>query len=200
MTKALQVALAAVLLTTGLLGQNLTTAERQHALQLLNDSRNGVTEAVKGLSEAQWKFKPAPDRWSVAEVVEHLALIEGVVQQGVFSNIEKAPAPGAGHDVKQADAVLMAKLEDRSTKYQAPEPAVPTGRWAPADALEHFYAARTITVSFLKNTPDLRQHSIAHPALGQLDGYEWVLAVAGHTQRHTKQILEVKADPNFPTK
>lgn len=200
MTRALQVALAGVVIATGAAGQNLTTAERERALQLLNDSRNGVTEAVKGLSEAQWKFKPAPDRWSVAEVVEHLALIEGMVQQGVFSNIEKAPAPGGDRDAKQADAALMAKLQDRTTKYQAPEPAVPTGRWTLAEGLDHFYAARVTTVSFLKNTPDLRQHWIAHAVLGQLDGYEWVLAVAGHTQRHTKQILEVKADPNFPAK
>jgi len=42
------------------------------------------------------------------------------------------------------------------------------------------------------------QHVFDHPALGPLDGYEWVLAVAAHTERHTKQILEVKADANFP--
>jgi len=31
-----------------------------------------------------------------------------------------------------------------------------------------------------------------------LDGYEFILFIAGHSERHTKQIAEVKADPNFP--
>ncbi len=195
--KALQIALAIPFLSVAAAAQNLTPAEQQQALKLLNDSRNGVTEAVKGLSEAQWKFKPAPDRWSIAEVVEHLALIEDLVQQGVFPNLEKAPA-GAADSGKQTDGALLTKLADRSTKYHAPEPAVPTGRWTPAEALEHFYAARVKTIAFLKANPDLRQHVIEHAVLGKLDGYQWVLAVAGHSARHTQQILEVKTDRNFP--
>ena len=59
-------------------------------------------------------------------------------------------------------------------------------------------AGRAQTVTLFKSTADLRDHAINHPVFGQLDGYEWVLAVAAHSARHTKQILEVKADPNFP--
>jgi hypothetical protein len=36
--------------------------------------------------------------------------------------------------------------------------------------------------------------------MGKLDEYEFVLLVAAHSERHTKQINEVKADPNFPKK
>jgi hypothetical protein len=53
-------------------------------------------------------------------------------------------------------------------------------------------------VAILQSTPDLRAHVVAHPALGPLDGYQWILTVAAHTERHTKQILEVKADTRFP--
>ena len=47
---------------------------------------------------------------------------------------------------------------------------------------------------------DLRDHFADHPvpAIGTLDAYQWVLLISGHTRRHTLQILEVKADPNFP--
>jgi hypothetical protein len=31
-----------------------------------------------------------------------------------------------------------------------------------------------------------------------MDGYQWALTVAAHDQRHVFQILEVKADPNYP--
>ena len=33
-----------------------------------------------------------------------------------------------------------------------------------------------------------------------MDGYQWILTAAAHVERHTKQMLEVRADPNFPTK
>jgi hypothetical protein len=60
----------------------------------------------------------------------------------------------------------------------------------------------------LLESPDLRQHMIEAPpikavskgAFDSMDGYQWVLAAAAHTERHTKQILEVKADAKFPAK
>lgn len=196
--KASQLLLFAACVAAAGAGQNITPSEREQALRYLSETRSGVVDSVKGLSEAQWKFKPAPDRWSAAEVVEHLALIEDVLTQKILGNLGLAPAPSADRDPKQVDAMILAKVPDRSTKFQAPPFATPTGRWAPADALQHFLDGRTQTIALLKSTPDLRQHVIDHPVFGPLDGYEWVLAVAAHSARHTKQILEVKADPSFP--
>ena len=45
---------------------------------------------------------------------------------------------------------------------------------------------------------DLRDHFGPHPMLGTLDAYQWILLISAHSERHTKQIEEVKADPNFP--
>ena len=45
--------------------QELTQAETEHALQYLESTKRDVLDATKGLSEAQWNFKPAPDRWSL---------------------------------------------------------------------------------------------------------------------------------------
>ena len=101
---------------------------------------------------------------------------------------------------KLDDAKVRAQVLDRSTKVQAPEMAQPTGRWKPAAALEHYLAARTHTAELVNSTPGLRAHVIVHPYFGPLDGYQWAIAVAAHSVRHTQQILEVKADPNFPTK
>ena len=53
------------------------------------------------------------------------------------------------------------------------------------------------TEDYLKSTAGLRAHQADSP-LGKLDGYEWVLLIAAHSDRHTKQMMEVKADPNFP--
>jgi hypothetical protein len=192
-----QLIVAALTMTTVAAAQDATPAEIQQAKRYLAETQKGLVDAVRGFTDAQWKFKPAPDRWSAAEIVEHVALIEDVVH-GVLEKIPQAPPPAAGRDVQHIDQMLLAKVNDRSTKFQAPEAAKPTSRWTPADALDHFRAGRARTTELLTTTPGLRAHAIAHPVFGSMDGYQWVLAVAAHAARHTQQILEVKADANFP--
>jgi DinB family protein len=109
----------------------------------------------------------------------------------------KSPAGAADRDTAKADAMVLAMVPDRSHKAQAPPQFVPTGRWTPAETLDHFQKSRARTIAFLDSTPDLRAH-VSESPLGPLDGYEWMLFMAAHSERHTKQILEVKADPNFP--
>ena len=111
----------------------------------------------------------------------------------------KGPARPAGDDVKAIDDMVVAKVPDRSHKAQAPEPLKPTNRFgSPQASLKHFTDARAQTETFVKTHDDLREHAIDSPMGKKLDGFEWVLFVAGHSERHTKQINEVKADPNFP--
>jgi hypothetical protein len=181
--------------------QTLTQADRDQAMQYLESTRKGVVDATAGLSEAQWNFKSAPDRWSVAEVTEHIAAAEDFLMGMVTSQVMKAPARPAGDDVKAIDAMVLAKIPDRTDKRQAPEPLKPTNRFgSPEGSLKHFTEARAQTEDFLKTHNDLRDHAIDSPMGKKLDGYEWVLFVAAHSERHTKQINEVKADPNFPKK
>jgi len=52
--------------------QDVSPADKDRALAYLESTKKGVVDATKGLSDAQWNFKPAPDRWSIAEVMEHL--------------------------------------------------------------------------------------------------------------------------------
>ncbi len=183
---------------TAAFGQALKEADRERGVKYLQQTRDGVVAATKGLSEAQMKFKPAADRWSVAETLEHIVLAEDFLLQRTEEKIMKAPAGPADRDTAKIDAMVLALIPDRSQKAQAPPPIVPTGRWTPAETLDHFLKSRTKTIKFLESTPDLREH-VADSPLGQpLDGYEWLLFIGAHSERHTKQILEVKADPNFP--
>ncbi len=181
--------------------QDVSQADKDRALVILESSKKGVVEATKGLSDAQWNFKPAPDRWSVAEVMEHLAaaedLLRGMTQEKVMASPEIAPRDPA--ELKKIDDSVLAQVPDRTHKLQAPEPLKPTNRFgSPAEAEKHFLESRATTEEFLKTTPDLRGHAIDSPMGVKLDGYEWVLLIAAHSERHTKQMLEVKADPNFP--
>jgi hypothetical protein len=206
MNKALSGVAVAVLLTVcssaaTAATQDVSQADKDRALQYLESSKKGIVDATKGLSDAQWNFKTGPDRWSIAEVMEHLAtaedMIRGMIQEQVMKSPEIAPRDPA--ELKKIDEGVVAQVPDRSHKISAPEPLKPTNRFgSPAGAEKHFLESRLVTEEYLKTTPDLRGHAIDSPIGSKMDGYEWVLLIAGHSERHTKQILEVKADPNFP--
>jgi DinB superfamily len=179
--------------------QSLTQPDRDKGLQYLASTGQGVVNATEGLSAAQLNFKAAPDRWSIAECLEHIAAAEDYIRGNVTEKVMKAPPRPAGEDVASIDALVLAQLPDRSHKAQAPDPLKPTNRFgSPEASLKHFQESRAVTEEFLKNTPDLREHAAMSPLGKNLDGYEFVLLIAAHSERHTKQILEVKADPNFP--
>jgi hypothetical protein len=177
----------------------LTQADRESALKYLESTRQGVLESTKGLSPQQWNFKPAPDRWSIAEVVEHIAAAEDFLLTNITDKVMKAPARTGNDDVKAIDQMVLTGVPDRSHKVQAPEPLKPTNRFgSPEASLKHFAESRDRTEDYLKKTDDLRAHAAEGPFGKPMDGYEWLLFIAGHSERHTKQINEVKADPNFP--
>src|SRR5258708_22208173 len=95
--------------------QEVTQAEKDRALQYLETTKKGVLEATKGLSEAQWNFKPAPDRWSVAQVMEHIATAEDFIRGMLKEKIMMAPAGEPGRDVKKTDEGVLAMVPDRTT-------------------------------------------------------------------------------------
>ena len=195
---ALPLVFAALCLSGAVSAGSLTPQDRQHGLDYLMQTRDGVVETTRGLSEAQWKFKPGPDRWSVAEIVEHLALAEDFLFLDITENVLKAQAGRSDRDHKGIDRMILSVIPDRTTKATAPEPLVPKGQWAPAAALGHFVESRARTSEFLKSAPDLREHVVDSPFGQPMDAYQWLLLVAAHSERHTKQILEVKGDPSFP--
>jgi len=202
-TKSLAGLLIAMVLMAGAAAgspQEVTQAEKDKALQYLETTKKNVLDATRGLSEAQWNFKPAPDRWSVAQVMEHIAAAEDFIRGLVKEKVMMGPAGDPGRDWKKADDGVLAMVPDRTNKAQAPEPLVPTNRFgSPEGSIKHFVDSRATTEDFLKTAAGLRDH-VADSPMGKLDGYEFVLLIAAHSERHTKQINEVKADPNFPKK
>jgi hypothetical protein len=183
---------------TSLRAQEVTQAEKDRAIQYLEKTKQGVIDATKGLSDEQWNFKAGPDRWSIAQCMEHIAAAEDYIRGIVVEKVMEAPAV-PGRDLKKTDDSVVAMIPDRSQKAQAPEPLVPTNRYGSPDAsLKHFLESREKTEDFLKTTPGLRDHAVDSPLGTKLDGYQFVLLIAAHSERHTKQILEVKADPNYP--
>jgi hypothetical protein len=183
--------------------ETLTQAERDKAIAELEGSKKMFLDATKGLSAAQWNFKSAPDRWSVAECAGHIALSEGFIFGVVSDRVMKSPlTPEKRTATAGKDDKIVTMLQDRTHKATAPEPIDPTKTpMSGDDAVKTFLESRAKTEEFIKTTQeDLRDRMLDHPVpvIGTLDAYQWVLLISGHTRRHTLQILEVKADPNFP--
>ena len=181
--------------------KTLTKEERANALDYLQQTQREFLAAIAGVSEEQWRWKAAPERWSIAETAEHIALAEQTVWGLVSEKIMKSPAaPEKRAEVKGKDEMILKMIPDRSTKVQAPERLQPTGKWATRAALvKDFEATRAQEIAYLTETKaDLRNHFEEHPFLKTLDAYQWLILNGAHAKRHTAQILEVKADPNFP--
>jgi hypothetical protein len=188
----------AVLAVSAGAAAGLSEADKKEGLAQLERTRTGVVEATRGLSVTQWNFKPGPDRWSVAEVVEHIALVEASLLDNTSQKVMASPTGKADRDLKSVDQFVLSAISDRTRKAQAPEPFVPKARWSPQEALDQFLKVRGRTTAFLNSTPGLRDHVMDSPLGQPLDAYQWLLFISAHSERHTKQILEVKADSNFP--
>lgn len=193
--------LAVTMLLTPMVDQTLSQAERDHAVAELESSQKAFLAATSSLSEGQWNFKPAPDRWSIAECAEHIGVTETFILNLITKQALKGPAePEKRALVQGKDISLMTLVVDRTAKFKAPEPIQPTRRWTTSGEItKNVLESRARTIEFVGTTQeDLRDHFMDHPVFKTLDTYQWILLTSGHMRRHTAQILEVKADPNFP--
>jgi hypothetical protein len=184
--------------------QMITSDELAQAHLYLRQTRAGLHGATKCLSAAQWNFDPGPERWSIAEIVEHVMVVQELVLGRLRDQLASAPPPPAGYDYKRVDALVIHNFPDRLVKFPSPIPATLSGQ-TPAEALQRFDRNCDRLAASLA-APGLREHAIDSPPLkgitkGEytlMDGYQWILAAAAHAERHTKQILEVVADASFP--
>ena len=178
----------------------LTPKERKDAIRFLKETEAGVFKAVKNLSEAQLNYKPAADRWSVEDCVKHIAASEKELWAMAEASLKNAPNPEKRANIKVTDSALIKGVEDRSQKrktFAALEPANSPYKTLD-EALTAFKENREKLIAFVKTTDaDLRDHVLELP-MGTFDSYQFILLISGHTNRHTQQIEEVKADPGFP--
>ena len=178
----------------------LTQQERDYASKFLKDTEQGVFDSVKDLSDAQLKFKPATDKWSVEECVKHIAVSEKNLWAMVEGSL-KQPANGEKRsEIKLTDEQVVKRVEDRTRKSKTFDALKPenTPYNSPAEALASFKENREKLVHFVNNSKeDLRNH-ISVLQTGTYDAYQIILLIAAHSNRHTQQIEEVKADANFP--
>jgi hypothetical protein len=174
----------------------MTDSEREFLLDRLEEGCDAFLHAIEDLSEAQLRFKPEQDRWSIAECIEHIAAAEDRMLELVAKGV---PNPqGVSLDPEKDMRLAAAAVVDRRRKFSAPvEPAVHLR--STEDARAQFRGARERSIAWTRAcTSDLRRLFTIHPVAGEIDCYRCALMLALHPARHAAQIEELKRDPVFP--
>ena len=176
--------------------------QRQFALDQLAASQSRLLAAVADLTSQQWRFREDPDRWSIAENLEHLIHFESFINQAISNALARPAEPEKqSHAASNQPRVLsLGSAESRRARLTAREAVRPTGKWSePNDLIEEFRSARASTVAFATETDaDLHAHFFPHIAFGDLDCYQWLLVLSFHAGRHISQIRQVKAHAAYP--
>ncbi len=167
--------------------------DKQFLLALLRESRHCFLESFAEVTEEEAHLRPAPDRWSVLETVEHLATAEGI--QLKLLQTQRAPRPA---DAPNRELRFLQVVAERTSKMQSPEAAVPGGRFTSLHAAAtQFKTTRAAVIQFLVEiaVEDLRSTEVKHPhpAAGMVSPCEMLIIMAKHAERHARQIEEIRS-------
>jgi len=137
-----------------------------------------------------WKTRPGNDRWSAAELVAHLMMVERAVIGKADRIAQKAPRRVP---LLKRIHLPMALVQSRFIRRKSPQPVDPQMLRDKEAMLAELREVRGRTLAFLEETKgrNLSEYIWAHPALGNLNTYQWIEFLAAHEIRHTKQMREI---------
>ncbi|MEO8621985.1 MAG: DinB family protein [bacterium] len=169
----------------------------QEVLDHLDTNRAALEQAIASVPSDMRSARPAPDKWSVAEVIDHLATVETRVDTLLVGEIAKAKANGIPAESESSAVVkeqLTGRLLDRSQPLVASEASQPKGvafdvSWTTLTDMRRQLRDAIISADGLA-LGDVRA---PHPRLGEITLYEWIAFLGAHEARHAEQIREVSA-------
>jgi hypothetical protein len=174
----------------------LSAGDRQRLQAHLEMTEAWLASELAGLSPAQQTFRMTPESWSIADVVEHLAVAEPQYWEQLKASMAR---PVVEKPSESTDAAILWYGIDRTNRAKTGEARVPAGRFAtPAAAQAAFTALRATMRDYARTTTeDLRGRRLVD---GNMDVYQWFLMISTHAQRHVLQIREVKAHAGYPSR
>jgi uncharacterized damage-inducible protein DinB len=162
-------------------------------LEHLQQSRAALRAAVDAVPAALREKEPAPDRWSIAQVLEHLLQVESGITVMLNRGLRQLQREGlkpASDDSPVLPTIDRDRLLDREKKLTAPESAQPKKQLTCDQALQALADSRGGLEEALRagDGCDVDGVHWAHPFLGDLRFHQWVAFVGFHEQRHADQV------------
>lgn len=174
--------------------------EKAFLINYFRETQDNLYKIVADLSKEQLHFKPSEESWSISQCLEHIIVTEDMIFSMVKENMKKPVNPEMRSKLIYSDKQIMEMAVDRTEKYSAPEILVKDGKFDDsATALNELSNQRKEIYGLVENTAidELRNRVNESPS-GFSDAYQSILFIAAHTARHTLQIEEIKANPDFP--
>ena len=179
----------------------LTAEERAQFRQWLDESEKTLMELIEGVEAEAWTWKPAPDRWSVAECTEHIVKSEAALFESAKAALAGEPDPEWASKTAGKVDFIARVMPDRSGRAQAPQEIRPTGGVSKEELIAMFRAQRAELEKLIGDESlELKRYTQEHPfpVFGTLNAHQWLIYVPLHTIRHSKQIREVQETPGYP--
>jgi DinB superfamily len=194
MRTTLAAIVVSVTLQNVVFAEGMSPGDRQRLLAHLEMTEDWLVGEVQGLSDAQLRFRMAPETWSITDVVEHLAIAEPQYWKQLQDSLKQ---PANTEKLEATDAAILWYGIDRTKRTTTGEARVPTGKVT--DAGEPLTLVRKLRATMKEyakaTTDDLRSKRLLE---GNMDVYQWFLMISTHSQRHILQIREIKAHAGFP--
>ncbi len=176
-----------------------TEADRKYLLDNLIRSKEELIEETKNLTSEQWNFKESPDRWSINQIVEHIALYEIIFMNEISVALQMGPFPNFTHyapDSLFLDQDPEGLKQNNTTDFTKPfSITVPLGNNEGKDNLAWLTKMRDESIEFVKSeTRNIRVHYINFGP----NVHHKCMMIFAHNDRHLRQIIKVKAHPNYP--
>ncbi|WP_420603772.1 DinB family protein [Flagellimonas sp.] len=178
----------------------LTDDDRKMAIKHLTETRDHMSKVLNGLTDEQLNFLPEEEAWSIAQCVEHLAISENAFGGLIQKTVASGANPALKDSLKFKDDQLMGIITDRTNKVKTREPFEPSGKFGSHEAtVKTFMDKRNEHIAYIESTEDdLRNRFSNDLPFGTVDGVQLIIFMAGHTERHVKQMEEVMAHKLFP--
>ena len=176
----------------------MNAAERADVIELMQQSERELMQMIDGLSDAQWAYSPGPDRWSIAQVVEHIVLADALLFETAVTSLDSQPSATWTTTLAKTNTIRKA-IPDRSRRVDAPASIKPQQAMTRPALLARFKEQRSKAMAYVRDTnKPLKAHTAPNPFFGELNAHQWLLYVPLHHLRHNQQIAEVKASPGYP--
>lgn len=177
-----------------------TENDRKYLLDSLLNTRDLIVRETVNLNEAQWNFKESPARWSIKEVVEHIAIWELLLSHEVSKALSAGQQPDLNKTAKPDSIYYGFIMEDKphiSIEYTKPFTyTLPMGLNDGKNNTAWFLKMRNESIEYIKTSQDdLRSHYLKS---GRPNIHQLYITIYGHTQRHLKQIKKIKGDARYP--
>lgn len=169
----------------------------------IDETRGRLDARLTGLSVQQEGFQPTAGGWSIAEIVEHLAIMEERLLGLMSMMVKKAESAGTaqGGEAASFRPVSLDQFAERSRqeKYVAPETVRPQGGVSVQVSLERLHQSRAGLRALRPRieATDLSSARYPHPAFGPLDLYHWLVMIGFHEDRHLRQIEALLSSPEY---